>query len=271
MVHDPSLVVDKCLDELAKGRNLDDCLGAYPEAVDLRPILSVATKLKKLPQPEPRREAVQGLLVKAGASLSRRGPWSRLGLANPQARPSGPYRPLWRTLRWAGALAACVVAAFGVSATASQSLPGSLLYPIKLFTERVTFALTTEPGKRAELRLFFADDRLEELIRGARKEGRIDPALLRQILRESEGALQDAHPLPEARFKSFLSKANFSNSYQKNVFLQVHQWVPTEDQGPIKKAISTCDERERWLKGAMEAPESGSRQNRSWGPECDCD
>lgn len=271
MAHEPSLILDNCLDELAKGRSLDECLNTVPEAADLRPILSLAAELRKLSQPEPRREAVQGLLVKAGASLSRCVPWSRSGSAVQRARRSGSHRPFWPILRWAGALAACAVAAFGVSAAASQSIPGSLLYPIKLFTERVTFALTTEPGKRAELRLSFADDRLEELIRSARKEGRIDPALLRQVHRESEGALRDARPLPEARFKSFLSKVNLSNGYQKNVFLQVHRWVPTEDQGPIKKAISACDERERWLKEAMKAPESGSRQDRSWGPECDCD
>ncbi len=271
MNHDLSSGLDKCLDDLAKGQSLEECLNSHPEAVALSPILSLAVELKELPQPEPRREALQGLLVKAGASLPKHGPGALLAPEISRARWAGSRRPIWPTLRWASALAACAVVAFGVGTAASQSLPGSVFYPIKLFTERVTFALTIEPAKRAELRLSFADDRLDELARSAREQGKLDPALLRQVLRESELALQDARPLPEPRFRTLLANVNTSNSYQRTVLAQVNKWLPSGDRGPIEKAISTCDERERWLREVMTAPANGSERDRSWGPGCNCD
>ena len=271
MNNDPSSTLDKCLDELAKGHNLDECLALYPEAATLRPLLSLAAELKQLPQREPRLEALQGLLVEAGALLPKRGMRAIFGHLHPRTGLPGLRRPLWPSLRWAGALAASVVVAFGIGTAASQSLPGSVFYSIKLLTERVTFALTAEPAKRAELRLSFADDRLDELVRSARRKGEIDPVLLRQVLRESELALEDARPLPESRFRAILAKVNASNISQKDVFSLLNKRLPASDKAPIERAISTCDERERWLQQMIAAPDRGTEQERSWGPGCSCD
>lgn len=68
--------------------------------------------------------------------------------------------------RVATMVAAVVVVALGMSVTtvwANQSLPGDLLYPVKLTTERVQVSLTTNDEARAKLAAEFAGKRVDEL------------------------------------------------------------------------------------------------------------
>jgi hypothetical protein len=54
-------------------------------------------------------------------------------------------------------------------AASGSSLPGTLLYPVKLATESVRLALTPSDLGKAELNARFADERIDEIIRMAEK------------------------------------------------------------------------------------------------------
>ena len=140
-----------------------------------------------------------------------------------------------------------LVLTIGLSTASARSLPGDLLYTLKLATERVAFALTTSPDRRAELRLSFADTRLEELVRTAQADGRINPDLLKRLLNEATLALEDAEPTPEDRYRGIATRVDAFNTYQKQVFEDLLPVVHEDDSQLLTRAISVCEERGRWM------------------------
>jgi hypothetical protein len=179
------------------------------------------------------------------------------------------------------AAAAILVLTVGVGTASARSVPGDLLYPLKLATERVAFALTTGPERKAELRLSFADRRLGELVRSAQDDGRIDPVLLERLLNEATLALEDATPASDERYRALLLRADEFNAYQKRVFERLRPTLPPDDSQLLTRAISVCDARERWMRrmwGGPDEPKAGepgsptqgrrSRRDRCWDSEC---
>ena len=161
-----------------------------------------------------------------------------------------------------------VMSGWGITVASANSQPGDLLYPVKLATERVRFALTLQPEGRAELRLSFADRRLAELVETQAERGSIDPALLRALLSEAELALGEAQALPEERFQFFLTKLESRNTHHKSVLEQLTDRASEDDIGPLRQAISVCEERHAWMSCSREARDSGSTVNRRWGSGC---
>jgi len=266
MGNDRALLLDQCLDALAHGQTIEECLARHPEAArELAPMLRMAVMLRDLPQPEPRREALQAALIRVGLALPKHRT-RRLRHATPGIRWwSWPDSLI---LRWASALAFSAVVIVGLGAASARSEPGSLLYPLKLVTERVSFALTTDPQNRAELRLTFADRRLSELMRNAQSTGKVDPETLRRLLQEAELALRTAQPLPVDRFKLFLNKLDSFNTYQKAALTQLDARARGDDARLLERAISLCDERDRWMEGRMRAPPPARGAERCWDSSC---
>jgi hypothetical protein len=278
-------VVDRCLDLMREGRTVEQCLLLYPEfAADIEPLLRVAHDLADLPKAEPSAAAVDAAVAAAGAALSRKQESRRFGRP---ADASPPKRPRAKVIafRLAAAAAAVLVLTVGLGTASARSLPGDLLYPLKLVTERVSFALTSSPDRRAELRLSFADSRLEELVRTTQADGRIDPALLKRLLNEATLALEAAKPAPEDRFRELVTQIDAFNTYQKHVFEGLKPVVQEDDSQLLSRAISVCDERGRWMRSRWEGgreevaapasegtatpgPSQSPEQDRTWDSGC---
>jgi hypothetical protein len=285
MNRDIENIVDRCLDLLQEGRSIEQCLHLYPEvADDLEPLLRVAGELQRLPEAEPRPAALRTALLRAGAALPSQSDVldfnQDLGL-----RSSVRRSPVRIAFRWAAAAAAVLVLTLGLGTASANSVPGDFLYPIKLATERVTFALTTSTDRRAELHLSFADSRLEELVRTAQADGQIDPLLLKRLLEHATLALEDAKPLPDERYRQLLTRVDAFNTYQKQVFEQLQPAVHSDDRQLLTRAISVCDERERWMRRtwgdvqetppnqvlgpADQRPTQPPERDRCWDSGCD--
>jgi hypothetical protein len=165
-----------------------------------------------------------------------------------------------------------VLLVFWVATNASaQSVPGDLLYPLKLATERVSFALALRSDQRAELRLTFADRRLTELVSTLQSDAELDADLLRNLLRQAELALDEAGPMPDEKYPFLLAKVEHFNTYQKAVLERLKPRVGKSDAQLLTDAISLCDQRERWIRSVWRESESGEPLKRRWGPECRCD
>jgi len=278
-------IVDRCVDLVQEGRTVEQCLLLYPEIADeLEPLLRVADDLGQLPKPMPRQEALDAALAAAGAASTKASERRRFRQAG-DASKSPRSRVKVVAFRWAAAAAAVLVLTIGLSTASARSLPGDLLYTLKLATERVAFALTTSPDRRAELRLSFADTRLEELVRTAQADGRINPDLLKRLLNEATLALEDAKPAPEDRYKEIATRVDAFNTYQKQVFEQLLPVVQEDDSKLLARAISVCDERDQWMRrrwggerdgavtpvpegAATPGPAQEPEQNRTWDSEC---
>jgi hypothetical protein len=154
-------ILDDCLERIVlKGETLEHCLRRYPQqAAELQPLLETVLAVKKASAVEPRPE------FKARARYQFR---SALGeKAAPKSRPFFGWLP-----RWATALAivlVLLVAGGGTVAAAGDSMPDSILYPVKLATENVQMAFTISSLDRAQLCAELADERVEEIIYMAEK------------------------------------------------------------------------------------------------------
>jgi hypothetical protein len=154
-------ILDECLERIVlKGETLEQCLKRYPEQADeLKPLLETVLAVKEASAVEPRPD------FKARARYQFR---SALGeKAAPKRRPFFGWLP-----RWATALTIVLVvllAGGGTVVAASNSMPDSILYPVKLATEEVRLAFTPSQLGKARLCSGFADERVVEIVYMAEK------------------------------------------------------------------------------------------------------
>jgi hypothetical protein len=261
------IILDRCLDEIKKGKSIGYCLSLYPDfASELEPLLRLATDIEKLPKPEPSKEAINSTLIKIGEAI-----------ASQREKKVGKkvfYWPFMLTPTVARALAIVLVfliAVTSMAALSTRSLPGSWLYPIKLTTEKVQFAFIRNPEGKAELRLTFADKRLSELIQTIEHRGDLDETLLRRLLQESELALDEAGPVSEERFSLFLMRLNHFHAYQQAILEQLKSKLSTQECEVLDQAISVCCERCECILNMMNPDQPGTENRcRCWTPECRC-
>ena len=181
-------LLDSCIEAVVNGRlTITQCLDQYPEHRDeLADLLPLLTKLQTgqqvTPAPAFRQAARQRLL-------------SKLEPATPVATAAVPVAPtpsLWTRLQswwaksgWANktvvaprpalawSLALVLILFFfiggGTFYAANQSLPGDTLYPLNQTVEQWRVDLARDEQSRFELQLAFADKRLHEAARLARR------------------------------------------------------------------------------------------------------
>jgi hypothetical protein len=174
-------ILDECLERIVLGgETLEQCLERYPEqAAELKPLLETVLAVKEASAVEPRPE------FKARASYQFR---SALGeKAAPKRRSFFGWLP-----RWATALTIVLIvllAGGGTVVAASNSMPDSILYPVKLATEEVRLAFTPSQLGKARLCSGFADERVAEIIYMAEKGDAHQVELITQRLDDRLGTL----------------------------------------------------------------------------------
>jgi hypothetical protein len=262
--------LDACLDQLTKGSTTEECLARFPELrSELESLLGVSERLRDIPRHEPRAAAVRRALVAVGGAMRARGP-ERL-------QDESLFQKFVRRLRLPRPIPRLATACFVVTAVlwvatsaSARSVPGDLLYPLKLATERVTFVLASGPDRKAELRLTFADRRLDELVGSVKQGSPLDPDLLNQLLLEAELALDEAGATSEDEYRLLLAKLEHFNGYKEDVLTQIRPTVTNGDARLLDEAISVCGQRARWIRGVWKQ-EDGTALERRWGPGCRCD
>ena len=180
-------ILNGCIDRLLQGDSLEDCLRGYPEqAAELEPLLRVALATQQASSIEPRAEfkaqaryQIQSLLHARGQKRQRQGV------------PLFGWLPRWATAV-AFALFLVLVAGGGTVAAASSSLPGEILYPVKLATEQVRLAFAFSDTGKAELYAQFAVRRSEEI---AKIAGKDEPQRIEELASRFEDSLKKVEEL----------------------------------------------------------------------------
>jgi hypothetical protein len=154
-------ILDECLEKIIQGKTVEQCLAEYPEhAAALEPMLRTVAKARTATNIRPRPEFKDRARHEFQAAIREMQP-------APSSRTFFPkLKPVWVAL---AALVAIVVAGGSTVYAASNSLPDSPLYQVKLATESVRLALTPSELGKAELYAEFADERVEEIVRMAEK------------------------------------------------------------------------------------------------------
>ncbi len=159
--------LDECLDRiLVEGDSIEQCLKRYPAlAGELAPLLKTALMTHQAAALTPRPEFRERARFQFQAAL-------RDMITNREEKRGFGFRLSWQP-RFATVaitiILALVIAGSGTVAAASNSLPDSPLYPVKLATETVQLQLADSPLEKAELHSKFADNRVAELVKMAEK------------------------------------------------------------------------------------------------------
>lgn len=208
--------LDVCIEALRAGRlTLAECLELYPEdAPRLQPLLlaviEVSNALHVDPDPEFARQARERFRIASGERLQEafadvQPPYglfegarrrfleaARQMLPPPRTAARPLASPFWLRLpapALAGALAV-ILAFFSFAgytfATASSALPGDWNYPVKRATERVRLALAFDDETRHNLEIAFAEERLEEVERLARRDGHVTESALKNLQAQTD-------------------------------------------------------------------------------------
>jgi hypothetical protein len=177
MTRDFDAVLDETISRLEAGEAVEDCLASYPEhAGPLEPLLRMAAFSERaLADVEPFSETAsaagkQRLLAAAAQQRLLAAAAMEQVPAAPQRKPASlPKKRLRLFALPARGLAAAaltllllVILGGGLAAVSAGSLPGDLLYPVKLATEQVRLFLTVDAQAREELLIGFGEERRAE-------------------------------------------------------------------------------------------------------------
>lgn len=167
--YDDSLIqaLDECLVLMERGASLEQVLENYPLlAADLRPMLEAAEAAVNLVDSIQVPTGVQAhsraAFLNAAQAQKRHKPF--LGLNQPR-KPRSQPRPFLFSLARA-ALILLMLFAIGsatVAGVSARSLPGDVLYPVKLIAEQTQLLFATNPQERIELEKSFDEERVQEI------------------------------------------------------------------------------------------------------------
>ena len=293
MERDIELLLDNCINEMRNGKSIDECIAEHPQyASQLRPLLRLVQKIETLPQPEPAPEAISGTLINIGYHIAQHSMTPEKPTAVEKLRKKSSIFNIIRRPKIAWAFSAAflfLVVLFSAATISANSVPGDILYPLKLATEKVKFLLTFNSEKKAELRLTFSDKRLQEMIAIFQHSGKLDTTLLKEMLDEAKLALEETK-IPSDTASVFVTKLSHVNAYQKDVLEKIRPQVNPSNRKIVDEAINMCDMRGHWMRRMMneeneispdssgqdstgspqQMPRSKQKSNRwQWGPGCD--
>ncbi len=186
-------ILDDCLAGIQQGETLDSCLSRYPREADrLRPLLTLAERVRKtppaLPRPWPQAAAWQRVRQRTAELRSpRRGVHLSISYG-------AWLRPVAITF---AVLLALFSAAGGTALAAQNSLPDSPLYRVKLATEEVRLLLVFDDVHRAEVLMDQSDERMDEILTMAQQDKTIPGNVLSALRSRNERAAEILAEHPE--------------------------------------------------------------------------
>jgi len=144
-------ILDDCLQQMAGGVPLEECLRQHPaEAAELKPLLLAAAKLERgrglQPSPDYRRATRSGLV---------RHMWANPRLQVPRA--GFAPRPVWRVA--IGVMVLVIALMISGTAYAQRAVPGDSLYGWKITSEQAWRAISQD---RVGIDLILAERRVSE-------------------------------------------------------------------------------------------------------------
>jgi len=210
-------ILDECLERLlVKGETIEQCLQSYPEqASELEPLLRTALATGEAVDFQPRPEFRAKARYQFRSALREMEGGSRRSLSG--------WFPRWATS--VAIVLVVLVAGSGTVAAASNSMPDSPLYSVKLATEQVRLVLTPSPLGKAEFCASLADRRVEEILYVA---GKGNPRQVERVTRELDVCL------------TRLSSLTSSQGEKGGVML-----APTPAPAPAEVAPESADAGER--------------------------
>lgn len=135
---------------------------------------------------------------------------------------------------------------------AQSSLPNDALYPLKLFSENIQEAFTSNTGTEMELQLQFANRRMEE-IAAMNGEGKVPPeAAVERLRTRLENALRLASSMDEENITPALLRIQKQLHIQEQILLQLNS--NDTNTSLLLRAREVLQEQIRKVNSGLEQP-----------------
>jgi len=238
-------ILDVCIDRMRAGEELETVLGDYPEYADeLRPLLETAAAVEDLPPPGPSVETINSALYEIGRREGIREKQPVQGISGKIL--SSPW------IRTAVTAVLVVTVLFwGLSTVSADSVPGQVLYPVKQLKEHVQVLLTFGRNQKAELRLSFSEERLEELSELFRTTGQVDTKLIQAMLTEVDKAL-DQYSDTTSGTPYLITKVRHLSETQEEYLSRIEPHVDEQARPEVEKATRACGMRGERMRRRMD-------------------
>jgi hypothetical protein len=243
MGRDFKTILDECLKELETGQSLDTVLAHHPDEADqLRPLLLTAQSLKAMPVARPRSHVQHANRQRfLGEAIAMR-----------RIRERRPAFGLLRPVAVAASLV-LMLASLGGGATvyaASNSLPDSPLYPIKLATEQARLWFVFDENDRAGILLDQSETRMTEIRKlvqqGKPVEGNVLSAMRGRITRATDIINKTDAPA------DLVARANELSASQEDMLITIGQNVASGDRDEYGDVLVVVHEVRIELQGLSE-------------------
>jgi len=235
----PEELLDICLEMASRGEDWEAFLAQDPASLrEVEPLVLLAREVGEASGPaEATAPGASAALLRLGRELQKR----ELQKEETAHRRWGW---LWGSAWAKAAFAGIVMLVLGASSVelSARAVPGNFLYPVKILTERVHFALTSDLEERVELRLTFSERRLSEIVKTLKEGKGADRELITAMLDEARAALSDASQLPETRSAAYRSRIESLEEFQKKRLRSVEDMVPADRRQDVDEAIGMCDQ-----------------------------
>jgi len=235
-------ILESCIEKRKKtGLSIEKVIKdlSRKEAEEIRPLLELSEKLASLPEPVPS----PGAAFKIMAQI----------IVEQKKNDNNELRLLWtkRILKLAAGFVIIFSIGLGSVYASSRSLPGDFLYPLKKFTEKVQFFLTSTDKDKAELRLIFSDKRLAEAIKKHRKDKVIDTVLLDDMLNEARKALLYSSKLDVKDQKTIIFLLDRATLNQRKKIEHLYKRIPATERKELAPYLCACNHRCEMIKNIM--------------------
>jgi hypothetical protein len=250
-----------CLRELTRTGDVGASLRCYPQYADrLRPLLEMAQVTRRyydaVPQAPGGLAAGRERLLAVAAQQRARGVSTTSTSRTTIARGKGRNMKLVLAARLIAVLLAAVVVtaalAGGAIWAAEDSLPGDVLYPIKLAVEDVRLAFASAPADQVDLALQFAEERAND-VRALVATGRQVPdETIARMEQHIEHALTQAAWASDEEIANLLMRIAKRLRVQERILEEVRATAPQPALAGLERAVTVY----RW---GAEAAEDGLR------------
>jgi hypothetical protein len=172
--------LEVCLQNLRAGKSFDEVLALYPQyAGEFRPILEAALLARQA-----------GALIKMPSEAQANSRARFLSAARAKAEtPNRQATPwMWKfSLAFLALVLLCLFGGVGSIAASAQAVPGDVLYPLKLVSERTQLLFAANSAQELELEKSFDRKRVEEAETLAQRSRSREMRIAGELIRNDSG------------------------------------------------------------------------------------
>jgi len=268
-------LLERCLQEVARTGDAEAVLAHYPQHADrLRPLLQVALATSQMyadvPAPPRGLAAGRRRLLETAAQQRVQAPATRTLSHNTERKPK--MQLLFATKIVSAVLAVVVslsAVGGGAAVAANGSIPGDVLYPVKLTSEDVRMALASAPAGQVALALQFADQRVAEIRAMVGRERQVPETVVTRMEQHVSQAMNQAARASDEEMPGLLERIMQRTQAQAQALEQLRARAQEQNQAQLENAEGICQQAHEEARAGLDDPQTfrARYQHREGMPE----